>query len=418
MDKIFAVIRREFVERVRTKGFWIGTILFPVFISALVLIPALLARGGGPQNIAVVDYTADGFGTRITQTLDSTKQFDAVRVAGAPGVEDSLAREVARKRLHGFAIIPAAIMDSGRAEYRGSNVSAFEALDVLRSTLRRAVWTARFARDGVDPRLVARAQISIDVETNKLKDGRITGQSGVQSFALAYFMALLLYMSILLYGIGVMQSVLEEKTSKIVEVLVSSLKPFQLLAGKLVGVGGASLFQFLIWGVSMRLLFSQRSALMQGMGGNEAATMFQLPSISASTAIVFVTYFIGGFLIYSAMFGAVGAMSNSLQEAQQAQQPVAMLLVLSLLSMFAMITNPSSTYAVVLSLIPFTSPIAMPVRWVAGSVSPLEVGASIALLVLGILAVLWVAARIYRIGILMTGKRPSIRELVRWVRTA
>ena len=136
-----------------------------------------------------------------------------MRVAGGPGVEDSLARQVARKQLHGFAIIPAAIMDSGRAEYRGSNVSAFEALEVLRATLRRAVWTGRFERDGVDPRLVARAQISIELETNKLKDGKITGQSGVQSFALAYFMALILYMSILLYGIGVMQSVLEEKTS-------------------------------------------------------------------------------------------------------------------------------------------------------------------------------------------------------------
>ena len=417
MSKVFAIVRREFVERVRTKGFWIGTLLFPVFMTALVLVPALLARGGGEQNIAVVDYTSDTFGAQVTTILDGTKQFTAIRVAGGQGVEDSLALEVAARRLDGFVILPAMITDSGRAEYRGSNVSAFEALEVLRSTLRRAIWSARFERDGVDPRLVARAQISIDLETNKLKDGKITGQSGAQSFALAYFMAIILYMSILLYGIGVMQSVLEEKTSKIVEVLVSSLKPFQLLAGKLIGVGGASLFQFLIWGLTMRLLLSQRSALMGRLGSNEAASLFQLPSISASTAIVFVSYFIGGFLIYSAMFAAVGAMSNSHQEAQQAQQPVAMLLVVSMLSMFAMITNPGSTYAVVLSLIPLTSPIAMPVRWVAGSVSPAEVGGSIVLLILGIIAILWIAARIYRIGILMTGKRPTLRELARWVRT-
>jgi ABC-2 type transport system permease protein len=409
------VIRREFVERVRTKGFWIGTLLFPVFMAAVVVLPALLARSGGTQRIAVVDFATGPLGDELTRVLDTTKMFDAVRVVGAPGVTDSLAQEVALKRLNGFVIVPAGIVDSGRAEYRGSNVSAFEALDLLRSTLRRAVWAARFERDGVDPRLVARAQIPISVETNKLKDGKITGQSGIQSFALAYVMAMILYMSILIYGIGVMQSVLEEKTSKIVEVLVSSLQPFQMLAGKLIGVGGASLFQFLIWGVTTRLLLSQRSALMGGLGGDSP---FQLPAVSASTAIVFIIYFVGGFLIYSAMFGAVGAMSNSHQEAQQAQQPVAMLLVLSLLSMFAMITNPGSTYAIVLSLIPFTAPIAMPVRWVAGSVSPLEVGASVVLLALGIVAVLWVAGRIYRIGILMTGKRPSIRELVRWVRTA
>ena len=415
MRKVFAIVRREFIERVRTKGFWIGTLLFPVFMGAVVILPALLARGGGTKRIAVVDFTAGPLGDQLARVLDTTKVFDAVRVAGAPGITDSLALEVELKRLDGFVIVPAGIVDSGKAEYRGSNVSAFEALDVLRTSLRRAVWAARFERDGVDPRVVARAQIPISVETNKLKDGKITGQSGVQSFALAYVMAMILYMSILIYGIGVMQSVLEEKTSKIVEVLVSSLQPFQMLAGKLLGVGGASLFQFLIWGVTTRLLLSQRGALMGGLGGDSP---FQLPAVSAATAIVFITYFVGGFLIYSAMFGAVGAMSNSHQEAQQAQQPVAMLLVLSLVSMFAMITNPGSTYAVVLSLIPFTAPIAMPVRWVAGSVSPLEVGASIALMVLGILAVLWVAGRIYRIGILMTGKRPSIRELVRWVRTA
>lgn len=419
MRKLFAIVRREFIERVRTKGFWIGTILFPVFMAAVVLIPILLARGGGTKRIAVVDFTTSGgLGAQVTRALDTTNVFDAVRVAGAPGVTDSLALEVAAKRLDGFVIVPAAIVDSGQAEYRGSNVSAFEALEVLRFTLRRAVWAARFERDGVDPRLVARAQIAINLETNKLKDGKITGQSGAQSFALAYFMAIILYMSILIYGIGVMQSVLEEKTSKIVEVLVSSLKPFQLLAGKLIGVGGASLFQFLIWGITMRLLLSQRGALMSRFGGGEAASMFQLPSVSASTAIVFISYFVGGFLIYSAMFGAVGAMSNSLQEAQQAQQPVTMLLVLSMVSMLAMITNPGSTYSVVLSLIPFTSPIAMPVRWVAGSVSPFEVAASIGLLALGIVGVLWVAARIYRVGILMTGKRPSLRELMRWVRTA
>jgi ABC-2 type transport system permease protein len=214
-----------------------------------------------------------------------------------------------------------------------------------------------------------------------------------------------------------MQSVLEEKTTRVVEVLVSSLKPFQLMAGKLIGVGGASLFQFLIWGVSVKLLLSQRGAVTGGgFGDTDAAGFFQLPPVPAATIAIVIVFFVGGFLLYSSMFAAVGAMSNSLQEAQQGQQPVTMLLVLSLVSMFAMLNNPGSTYAVVLSLIPFTAPIAMPVRWTAGSLPVWELVASMAMLGIGIVVIVWVAARIYRVGILMTGKRPSVKEVVRWVR--
>ena len=166
----------------------------------------------------------------------------------------------------------------------------------------------------------------------------------------------------------------------------------------------------------MKLLMSQRGALMSRMGESDAVSLFQLPPVPMSTIVVFFFYFIGGFLLYSSMFAAVGALSNNLQEAQQAQQPVMMLLVVALISMFAILSNPGSNYAVVLSLIPFTAPIAMPVRWAAGSLPFSELAASMILLVLGIAGVLWLAARIYRVGILMTGKRPSIKEIVRWVR--
>jgi ABC-2 type transport system permease protein len=418
MSKVLVIARREFIERVRTKGFWIGTILFPILMSAIVLVPALLARGGGTKRIAVVDQAPAPIGQLVTDVLDSTPTFDAVRVAAGPGVVDSLTREVGAKRLDGLVLLPPDIVETGRGEYRASNVSSFDALEVLRDRLRRVVVATRFAREGIDARLVQRAQIGIQLETKKISRGVTTGESAGQSFALGYVMAILLYFAILVYGIGLMQSVLEEKTSKIVEVLVSSLRPFQLLAGKLVGVGGTSLFQFLIWAISTRILLSQRGPIMSRLGGDGAAGFFQLPSVPASTAALFLFYFVGGFLLYSAMFAAVGAMSNSHQEAQQAQQPVTMLLMLSMFSLLAMITNPGSTYAVVLSLIPFSAPIAMPVRWVAGSVPLEEVLASMAFLVVGIIAVLWVAARIYRVGILMTGKRPTIRELVRWVRTA
>ena len=143
-----------------------------------------------------------------------------------------------------------------------------------------------------------------------------------------------------------------------------------------------------------------------------------MPNITAATIVVFLTFFLGGFFLYSAMFAAVGAISSNEQEARQAQQPVMFLLMIAYLSVFALSNNPGSTYAVALSLIPFTAPIAMPVRWAVGNLTALDVFPSLALLVGGTVLVTWVAARIYRVGILMTGKRPNLKELLRWIRTA
>jgi ABC-2 type transport system permease protein len=214
-----------------------------------------------------------------------------------------------------------------------------------------------------------------------------------------------------------MSSVLEEKTTRIVEVLISSVKPFQLMLGKVIGVGAVSLFQFLIWGLAGRWVFRYRHALGADSPGADAG-IFTMPHVTTDTAIVFLAYFVGGFLLYSAMFASVGAMSSNEQEARQAQQPVSMLLVVSFISMFGMLNDPGSTFSVTLSMIPFTSPIAMPVRWAAGNLPISEVIISLAILAVSIVAVTWVAARIYRVGILMTGKRPSPKELLRWIRTA
>jgi ABC-2 type transport system permease protein len=182
------------------------------------------------------------------------------------------------------------------------------------------------------------------------------------------------------------------------------------------GVGAVSLFQFVIWGVSARLLISQRSRLVGQQGLQDAGQVFQIPAVTPETAGIFIAYFLGGFLLYSSMYAAVGAISSNEQEARQAQQPVNFTLVIAFMAMFALLNDPGSKLAVTLSLIPFTSPIAMPVRWAAGSLPAREIALSLGLLVIAIVLVTWMASRIYRVGILMTGKRPSMRELVRWVR--
>jgi len=415
--KVWAVIRREFVERVRSKWFWISALLGPVFFGAMIVVPVLFAGAGGTRRIAVVDGTTGAFGERVAAGLRHGKIFRATRVPAGAGVVDSLTQLVGAKQLDGFLILTDAVVETGTAEYRASNVSSFRDVAELQDVLARLAMAARLERQGVDPALVGRAQLRISLETKKISGSTTTGESAAQSFALAYVMGVVLFLVITIYGVNVMGSVVEEKTTRIVEVLVSSLRPFQLMMGKVLGVGAVSLFQFVLWGLGAKLLLSQRRALLADLGGvEEARQVFQMPHLTAATLGVFLSYFLGGFFLYSAMYAAVGAMSSNEQEARQAQQPVMFLLLVAYVSMFGLTNNPESTYAVTLSLIPFTAPIAMPVRWAASTVPAGELGASLGLLAAGIVAVTWMAARIYRVGILMTGKRPNLRELVRWVR--
>ncbi len=418
MRKVWVVIRREFVERIRTRWFWVMALLGPLFFAAVFVLPTVLASRGGVRQIVVVDATTGPVGARITHLLNDSPMFRAQRVPASGEVVDSLTAEVEQKRLGGFLILTDAAVDSGKAEYRGSNVSGFATVGALERKIGDVVTAVRLEREGVDPRVVARARIPVRLETKKIAGGKTTGETAAQSFSLAYFMGIILYTAILLYGINVMSSVLEEKTTRIVEVLVSSLRPFQLMLGKVLGVGAVSIFQFLIWGVSARLLFTHRPAFLTGRDVGEADQIFQVPHVSGATAAVFITYFLGGFFLYSAMFAAVGAISSSEQEARQAQQPISWLLVLSFVSMFGMLNDPGSAFAITLSLIPFSSPIAMPVRWAAGNLPVSELALSLAILLAAIGGVTWVAARIYRVGILMTGKRPNLKDLVRWIRTA
>ena len=418
MRKVWVVIRREFVERIRTRWFWVMALLGPLFFAAVFVLPTVLASRGGVRQIVVVDATTGPVGARITHLLNDSPMFRAQRVPASGEVVDSLTTEVEQKRLGGFLIVTDAAADSGKAEYRGSNVSGFATVGALERTIGEVVSAVRLEREGVDPRVVARARIPVRLETKKIAGGKTTGETAAQSFSLAYFMGIILYTAILLYGINVMSSVLEEKTTRIVEVLVSSLRPFQLMLGKVLGVGAVSIFQFLIWGVSARLLFTHRPAFLTGRDVGEADQIFQVPHVSGATAAVFINYFLGGFFLYSAMFAAVGAISSSEQEARQAQQPISWLLVLSFVSMFGMLNDPGSAFAITLSLIPFSSPIAMPVRWAAGNLPVSELALSLAILLAAIGGVTWVAARIYRVGILMTGKRPNLKDLVRWIRTA
>ncbi len=421
MRKTWVVIRREFIERVRTKWFVISTVVGPLIMIAFIVVPIILARRGARErSVAVVDLTTTGFGARLTTALNDAKSLRATRAPSDSAHEaaavDSLTRLVGAHALDGFLIVTNAAADSGKVEYRGSNVSLFD-MQILSTVLNDAVFAERLRREGVNPAVVHDARIRVDLKTAKITGAKTTGESAQGAFVLAYVMWMLTYVGILLYGIQVLGSVVEEKTTRIVEVLVSSLRPFELMAGKIVGVGAVGLFQFFIWGAFAALVLGQGRAMMWQLGLRPESGGVTLPTISIATIAVFLACFFLGYFLYAAMFAAVGAMTNSETEARQAANVVVMLLVVPVLFMIGVLNDPSGPLAVRLSLIPFSAPIAMPVRWAAGEVPIGQLLLSMGLLVATLLGITWVAARIYRVGILMYGKRPTIGELVRWVRS-
>jgi ABC-2 type transport system permease protein len=397
----------------------------------MVALPYLLAsRGAQERTIAILDGSTSGLGSRLDAALTRPRtQQDGNVIASkitttllrrdAPAMQSAVDSLTARvgAGLDGFIIVTDSTLEGGVAEYRGNNVSSLTDMQRLQSRLQETVVEARLDRAGVDNAVVRQAQRSVNLTTLKVDKGKTTRESGAESFALAYGMSLILYTALILYGFQVVGSVIEEKSTRVVEVLVSSLRPFELMAGKILGVGGVGLFQMGIWGVSASILFAHQSQVRGLLGGAGGTSEIHL-NITAALVAVFLLYFLLGYFFYSSMLAAVGSMVGTEAEGRQAAQPVLMLIVASLILGISIVLNPAGKMPFWLSVIPVTSPIAMPVRYAATTVPTWQVWLSIAVLAASVVGVAWIAARIYRVGILMYGKRPSLSELLRWIRTA
>lgn len=440
MSKIMTVVRREFISRVRTKAFVISTLLVPVMVVVLLAAQVwlLAASLDTTTRIALVDGSAQNVGQRISQVLNAQtlgsgadeKPRYEVEVFAADGQVEKMRDQLIAKvdantdaqgsgseSWDGVLVIDSNTLASGEAEYYGDNVGSMTAMRSLESTLSQVLTTVRLAESGIDPAVVKKAMHPTDLDAVKVSGGEITGQSGAESFILAYVMAFILYIAVLLYGQQTMTSVIEEKTSRIMEVLASSLTPFQMLLGKVLGVGAAGLAQMAIWGGSIFILTTQSGHLAALAGVSpDAVASLPIPTMPLGLLIVFLVYFALGFLLYGALFAAIGSMCNTVQETQQYSTAVTMIIVVGFLAAFSMINNPTGALAMVLSFVPFFSPFTMPVRWSLTSVPWPQLVLSLALTVAALLACVWLAARIYRTGILMYGKKPSVKELWRWLR--
>ena len=439
MNKVIAVIRREFVERVRTRSFVIATVLFPVFIIGMMFVPALLlTRTSGAKRIAVIDATRSDLGARVEAALaaatrgegpDSKPMYDPVLVPAGDRlleVQDSLIpftglskRKAAESPVNydGLLLVTEDAVLTGAITYLGANVGSPADMRLLERRVQPLVLSERLEREGVDPGVVMRAMGPVNMITKKVADGRLTGESGEASFFLAYAMSFILYFALLIYGIQVMNSIVEEKANRIVEILASSLTPFQMMLGKVLGVGSVGLLQIGIWAGTASALTTWRMEIAGFLGlPTEGLANIPIPTMPGDLLVVFLLFFVLGFLLFAAMYAAVGAMCSTVQDTQQVQFPVTMLVIGGLMSMFALLNDPNGSLAEILSLIPFFTPFVIPVRY---SISPLgmeTLALSVAVTVAGMLVITWIASRIYRVGVLSYGKRASMKDILQWVR--
>lgn len=427
MDKTWAVIKREYLERVRSKWFVIATLFGPVLLAAMMIVPAWLSlRSGGIADLSetvIVDASGAGLGDRLADALATgsarMRARPEVRVVDPGDVaqaESLLTRDVMQRVHSGYLVVDRETLAGERARYAGRAATSLPAIDRLRTTVRNVVMAARLENAGIDPEIARNMTLlPLRLESERITE-RGRGGSGRVNAIFSFGLAFLLYMSILLYGQAVMRGVMEEKQTRVAEVIVSSLRPDALLAGKVLGVGGVAFTQITVWVLAGWVMATFRAPIFAAMG--LPATPMRLPELSLTFGLLLLLLFALGFIFYAALFAAVGSMVNTDQEAQQAATPLMMLVIFAALFIQPVLFNPSGTLAQWVSLLPFSAPILMPVRLATVQVPWVEIIACLVILAASCALAVWVAARIYRVGLLMYGKKPTLRELARWVRYA
>ena len=448
LPKLWVVIKREFLERVRTKWFIISTLLIPILIGGTSILPVWLASrtkaSTQVSSIRIIDATGRGLGERVATLLASdsarlSAQGGTGATSGRPdvrvvaperlaAVEDSATADAVARRVPGYVVLDSATVSSNKARYAGRN-TALPDVERVRSAVRAAIMAERLQSAGLDTAQVRTlTTVRVDLSSTRITDKGKGGAAGFGGFILGFMIAFLMYMIMALYGQQVLRGVMEEKTTRVAEVVVSSVRPATLMAGKVLGVGAVAVVQQILWlGISTALL-TMLAPVIARMGeragtqgtvartGGTAIMSGMLPQVSPGLILAVIAFFLLGYLFYASLFAAVGATVNSEQDAQQASAPIAFLLIPSFVFVQPIALAPTTTLAKVMSFLPFSAPIIMPMRMSLIEVPAWEIAVSFASALLGCVLAIWFAAKIYRVGLLMYGKRPTYREMVKWLR--
>lgn len=455
MNKLLAIIKREYLVRVRTKFFVIMTVLGPLMLVVFTIVPGLLfSIKTGDTRIAILDQTD---GTKMYEPIRrsllkldrAAEDDDRKRVADSMGgsskdrmenagksmngsfhveqinagdrpldeVRQELNSRIGRDELDGYLVIPSDILSNSESKtaYYGRNVGDVITRGQIEDRLNSAVRRQRLIQEGVKDQDVDALSKSVDVKTYPINE---KGQEGAEDsgagFAMVFIIAFLIYITVLLYGQVVLGAIIEEKETRIAEILFSSVRPFQIMFGKLIGVSLMALTQLAIWGVAFAALTLYAVPALVERGFKD----INLPHLPPFFAVYFFLFFVMGYFIFATVYVLVGSMVTTTQEGGQMAMPVVFLLMAGLYMAFPVIRAPNSSFAFWVSMVPFFSPITMLVRIVSQKPPFWQIALSLGIGLVTVVLLLWLASRIYRIGMLMYGKKATIPEVMRWVRQA
>lgn len=406
------------------------TLLAPIILIGIMTVPAVIAfmtATSDESTVVVVDDTEvlldrlRGFSDESINFVTTDLPVDSLRTAVRAGTYD------------GYVTLPATLLDGeGAATYYSAKGSGLSGQGRLRNIISKAVEQERLDREQAPPKVVEIVKSSVSVRMVTLTDEGEEADGSAAYFAVGIIMGMFIYVTVLIYGALVMQGVIEEKNNRVVEVMVSSVRPFQLLMGKVLGIGAMGLVQMAAWaGILFGLTLAAGGIFaafidpsqfnLPADASQEAmleAANISIPSLPPGLFIWFVLFFLGGYLLFASLYAAVGSAVEQPQDAQALSVPLTMVVILPMLFLSDVLESPNSPLSMTLSFIPFFSPILMIVRIAVTDVPFWQVALSYLLLIGGFVGSIWVSSRIYRVGILMYGKKPSLKDLARWFRYA
>jgi len=419
-DRILVVARRDYLSRVRTPAFWITTVILPLFMAGWIVLPSLImSKSRGGLRLAVVDQTgkvapvlqkevagAGGEGSRVDLTLKVEPP-----AADIAAQRKHLDRRVLADEIDAWLWIAPRVFDDNKVEYHGRTLSNIITLERVEGLLSRVVREQRLTAAGYDAKQVDKLVQDVDLAKTQVTEKGEKAGGGIGDIILAVGLFTILYMAIIIYGQMMMHGVLEEKANRVVEVIVSTTTPAQLMAGKLLGICGVALTQIGVWLLSATVLTGPMMAARLSLGD-------KLPTLSPTIIAHFVALFLLGFLFYASWYALIGAAFNSPQEAQQLASIGVFFVVVPWMVFMPVLNDPDSTMATVISLIPLFTPMIMMLRIAVKMPPAWQLALAYTLTILADLGMVWLCARVYRVGILMYGKKPSLQEIWRWTRYA
>ena len=416
-NHIMLIIKREYLSRVRRKSFILSTFLLPIFFIAMIALPTVIAAISGPEDkkIAIIDQTS-----YISKAFLNNE--DMMFEVSDQSV-DSLKN---REDIDAILIIPENVVDKPDNLILYTNGSiAMQTEMYIKHILNNAIEQIKLSRYNIDnlEEIINEVKTNIGIKTIRIDGEDEKESSSIASYMVGLLLALLLYMIIMMYGQMVMTSIIEEKNNRVLEIVVSSIKPVRLMLGKLLGIGAVAVTQILIWGVIigafsltiMPSLITQAAAAGSDMEIVDMLSAIGDPGYLIGLFVIMTAFLILGYMFYSSIYAAIGSAVDNIQDASQLQAFALAPILIGMIFAMTVLNDPNSELALWLSMIPFTSPIVMMARLPFG-IAAWQIVVSLIILAVTTVFVVWISAKIYRVGIFMYGKKPNIKDLIRWTR--